>query len=99
MRAFEAHIFVAFIAYCLQITLKQRLRSLAPGLTPRSMLDKMATIQMVDVHLPTTDGRTVVLSRYTEPEADQALLLRQLKMSLPAQPPPRIISGDVPEAV
>ena len=93
----EAHIFVAFIAYCLQITLKQR--SVAPGLTPRSMLDKMAAMQMVDEHLPTTDGRTVVLSRYTEPEADQALLLRQLKMRLPAQPPPRITSGDVPGAV
>jgi hypothetical protein len=95
----EAHIFVAFIAYCLQITLKQRLRSVAPGLTPRSMLDKMAAMQMVDVHLPTTDGRTVVLSRCTEPEADQALLLRQLKMRLPAQPPPRITSEDVPAAV
>ena len=60
----EAHIFVAFLAYCLQVTLKQRLRSLAPGLTPRSMLDKMAAIQMVDVHLPTTDGRTVLLTLY-----------------------------------
>jgi hypothetical protein len=95
----EAHIFVAFIAFCLQITLKQRLRSVAPGLTPRSMLDKMAVIQMVDVLLPTTDGRTVVLSRYTEPEADQALLLQQLNMRLPAQPPPRITSGDIPVAV
>ena len=53
----EAHIFVAFMAYCLQVTLKQRLRSLAPGLTPRAVLDKMAAMQMVDVHLPTTDGR------------------------------------------
>jgi transposase len=93
----EAHIFVAFIAYCLQITLKQRLRSLAPGLTPRSVLDKMAGMQMVDVHLPTTDGRTIVLSRYTEPEADQALLLQLLKISLPAQPPPRITATDVPK--
>ena len=92
----EAHIFVAFIAYCLQITLKQRLRSLAPGLTPRSVLDKMAGMQMVDVHLPTTDGRTIVLSRYTEPGADQALLLQLLKISLPAQPPPRITATDVP---
>ncbi len=91
----EAHIFVAFLAYCLQVTLKQRLRSLAPGLTPRSMLDKMAAIQMVDVHLPTTDGRTVLLSRYTEPEPDQLLLLRRLKMELPAQPPPRVASADV----
>jgi hypothetical protein len=92
----EAHIFVAFIAYCLQITLKQRLRSLARGLTPRSVLDKMAAIQMVDVHLPTTDGRAVMMSRYTEPEADQAILLQQLQISLPAQPPPRITSAEVP---
>src|SRR5216684_1450414 len=92
----EAHIFVAFLAYCLQVTLKQRLRSLAPGLTPRSVLDKMAAIQMVDVQLPTTDGRTVILSRYTEPEADQAILLQRLNMSLPAQPPPRVLAADVP---
>ena len=84
----EAHILLAFLAYCLQMTLKQRLRSLAPGLTPRSVLDKMAAIQMIDV--PTTDGRTVVLSRYTEPERDQALLLQRLKINLPDQPPPSI---------
>ena len=92
----EAHIFVAFLAYCLQVTLKQRLRSLAPGLTPRSVLDKMAAIQMVDVRLPTTDGRTVLLSRYTEPEMDQAILLQRLKMALPDQPPPRVIAAHVP---
>jgi hypothetical protein len=91
----EAHIFVAFLAYCLQVTLKQQLRSLAPGLTPRSVLEKMATIQMVDVYLPTTDGRAAILSRYTEPEADQAILLQQLKMSLPAQPPHRVTATDV----
>jgi hypothetical protein len=86
----EAHIFVAFLAYCLQVTLKARLRPLAPGLTPRSALEKLAAIQMVDVHLPTTDGRTLVLSRYTEPEPDQQLLLDRLHLQLPAQPPPRI---------
>jgi transposase len=93
----EAHIFVAFLAYCLQVTLKQRLRALAPGLTPRSVLDKMAAIQMVDVHLPTTDGRAVVLSRYTEPEPDQALLLQRLKIRLPDQPPPRIAADGIAE--
>jgi transposase len=86
----EAHIFVAFVAYCLQVTLKQRLRTLAPGLTPRAVLEKFAGIQMVDVHLPTTDGRHLVLSRHTEPDADQKLLLQRLKMVLPQQPPPRI---------
>jgi transposase len=89
----EAHIFVAFIAYCLHVTLRARLRPLAPGLTPRAVLDKFATIQMIDVHFPTTDGRTLILSRYTYPERDHKLLLEQLKLTLPAQPPPRISSG------
>jgi hypothetical protein len=86
----EAHIFVAFLAYCLQVTLKQRLRALAPGLTPRAVIEKMAAMQMVDVHLPTTDGRRLVLSRYTQPDRDQALLLQRLNLSLPDQPPPKI---------
>ncbi len=86
----EAHIFVAFVAYCLQVTLKQQLRGLAPGLTPRAVLEKLSAIQMVDVHLPTTDGRHLVLPRYTQPDGDQKLLLQQLKLRLPDQPPPRI---------
>jgi hypothetical protein len=86
----EAHIFVAFLAYCLQVTLKQRLRALAPGLTPRAVIEKMAGMQMVDVHLPTTDGRRLVLSRYTQPDRDQALLLQRLHLALPDQPPPKI---------
>ena len=88
----EAHIFVAFIAYCLHVTLRARLRPIAPGLTPRAVLDKFATIQMLDVHFPTTDGRTLILSRYTHPEPDNRLLLEQLNLTLPAQPPPRISS-------
>ena len=86
----EAHIFVAFLAYCLQVTLKQRLRALA--LTPRAVLEKFAAMQMVDVHLPTTDGRQLVLSRYTEPDNDQQLLLQRMKLQLPAQSPPKITS-------
>jgi Transposase DDE domain len=86
----EAHIFVAFLAYCLHVTLRARLKPLAPGLTPRAVLDKLAAIQMLDVHFPTTDARTLILTRYTEPNADQKLLLKQLKLDLPSQPPPRI---------
>jgi len=86
----EAHIFVAFLAYCLHVTLRARLKPLAPGLTPRAVLDKLAAIQMLDVHFPTTDGRTLILSRYTELNADQQLLVKQLKLNLPSQPPPRI---------
>jgi len=89
-RRIEAHIFVAFLAYALHTTLRRRLRDLAPGLTSRAVLDKLRTIQMVDVHLPTTDGREIVLSRYTQPAPDTALLLRQLRLQLPAQPPPRL---------
>ena len=90
----DAHIFVAFIAYCLQVTLKHRLRTLAPGLTPRAVLEKFASLQMVDVYLPATDGRTLILPRYTEPEKDQKLLLQRLQLKLPAQPPPRISQTD-----
>jgi transposase len=86
----EAHIFISFLAYCLQVTLRRRLRNLAPGLTPRSVLEKFATIQMLDVHLPTDDGRNVILSRYTHPEKDVQILLHGLKLELPAQPPPKI---------
>ena len=88
----EAHIFVAFMAYCLHVTLRAQLRRLAPGLTPRAVLDKFAAIQMLDVHFPTTDGRTLILSRYTHPEPDHKILLEQLNLTLPAQPPPRISS-------
>ena len=89
----EAHIFVAFIAYCLHVTLRARLKPLAAGLTPRAVLDKFAAIQMIDVHFPTTDGRTLVLSRYTEPTPDQKILLKQLNLAMPAQPPPRITAS------
>jgi transposase len=86
----EAHIFVAFLAYCLYVTLQQRLRALAPGLTSRAVIEKMSAIQMVDVHLPTTDGRLLILPRYTIPEKDHQLLLQRLHLALPPQPPPRI---------
>ena len=86
----EAHILVAFLAYCLLVTLKNRLRALAPGLTPRAVLETLAPMQMLDVTFPTTDGRRLVMPRYTQPTPEQKLLLHQLQLSLPAQPPPRI---------
>ena len=95
-RRVEAHIFIAFLAYCLQITLQRRLHALAPGLTARSTLEKFAAVQMIDVHLPTTDGRELLLTRYTQPEPELRLLIQQLKLQLPPQPPPRIATGSVP---
>ena len=86
----EAHIFVSFLAYCLQVTLKQRAKAKAPGLTPRAILEKFKAMQMIDVHLPTTDGRNLILPRYTQPEKDLQLLLHQLNLTLPEQPPPRL---------
>ena len=86
----QAHIFVSFLAYCLQVTLKQRAKLKAPGLTPRAILEKFKTVQMIDVHLPTTDGRQLVLPRYTQPEKEMQLLLSQLDLVLPDQPPPHI---------
>ena len=89
----EAHIFVAFLAYCLQVTLKARLRTLAGGTTPREVIAKFKTMQMVDVHLPTTDGRELTLSRYTQPQAEHRMLLDQLRLNLPSQPPPKITAA------
>ena len=92
----EAHIFVAFIAYAMQVTLRRRLRDLAPGLTPRSVLEKFGSMQMIDIHLPTTDGRKIIMSRYTQPEPELQILLKQLRLSLPKQPPPRVTAqGEV----
>ena len=89
----EAHIFIAFLAYCLHVSLGQRLRALAPGLTTRRGLEKFAAVQMVDVHIPTTDGREIWLTRYTQPEPELKLLLERLRLTLPAQPPPRITAA------
>jgi len=95
-RRIEAHIFIAFLSYCLHVTLRRRLHDHAPGLTPRSVLEKFAAIQMIDVHLPTTDHRTLIFTRYTQPENDCRLLLEKLKLTLPDQPPPKISSkGDL----
>lgn len=88
----EAHLFVAFLAYCLSITLRQQLRGLAGGLMPRAVLEKLAAVQMLDVAVPTTDGRELLLTRRTEPEAEVRLLLQQLRLAFPVQPPPRIRS-------
>jgi hypothetical protein len=80
------------------VTLTQRLRTLAPGLTTRSVLEKFAAVQMIDVHLPTTDGRELILTRYTEPEPELQLLLEKLKLELPAQSPPKISTAQATSA-
>lgn len=89
----EAHLFVAFLAYCLSVTLRQQLRAKAPGLMPRVVLEKLATVEMLDVHIPTIDGRELCLTRRTEPSADVSLLLEHLGLAFPAQPPPKIRSA------
>jgi Transposase DDE domain len=86
----EAHIFIAFLAYCLHVTLGQQLKALAPGLTARSVLEKFAAVQMIDVFVPTTDGRELCLTRYTQPEPQLKLLLAKLRLTLPPQAPPKI---------
>lgn len=86
----EAHIFVCFLAYCLQASLRQICSNHAPGLTPRSVLETLSRILLIDIHLPTTDGRTILLQRRTEPDQPTALLLEKLGIQLPKQPPPKI---------
>ncbi len=86
----EAHLFVSFLAYCLMTTLRQMLRASGTGLTPRVVIEKLATLQMLDVRFPTTDGRELLLVRHTEPDRDVAILLEHLNLVLPPQPPPKI---------
>ena len=86
----EAHILISFPAFALHTTLKARTRALAPGLTPRAVLEKMATLQLIDVIFPTTDGRVLTFTRYTQPSKDVTLLLERLHLTLPPQPPPRL---------
>jgi len=92
----DAHIFIAFLAYCLQVTLKNRLIAYAPGLSPLAVLEKLGTIQMIDVCFPTVDGRWLILPRYTQPDDDLKLLLHHLHLELPSQPPPRITTAALP---
>jgi len=91
----DTHVLIAFLAYCLQVTLKNRLLMHAPGLTPAAVFEKLATIQMVEVWIPTADGRWLVLPRYTQPEKDVQALLNQNRITLPTQPPPRITGSQV----
>lgn len=86
----EAHIFVTFLAYCLQVTLAQQLKSLAPGWTPRSVIEQLKGMQMIDVKVPISDGRIMKMARYTQPDKTQQLVLSMLKLQLPEQPPPKI---------
>ena len=98
MTRIEAHVFVAFLAYCLHVTIGRRLDGLAPGLTPRSIFEKFAAVQMIDVHIPTSDGRELQLNRYTQPEPELMLLLDRLKLELPQQSPPKITATQAAEA-
>lgn len=95
----EAHIFVAFLAYCLHVTLGQQLKPHAPGLTPRAVLEKFAAVEMIDVYVPTTDGRELCLTRYTQPEPELKLLLAKLRLTLPAQAPPKITAVQAAAAI
>ena len=94
----EAHVFIAFLAYCLYVTLGRQLKPLAPGLTARSALEKFAAVQMVDVKIPTTDGRELLLTRYTQPEPELELLLERMRLTLPVQPPPKISAAQTVSA-
>ncbi len=95
----DAHIFIAFLAYCLQVTLKNRTLAYAPGLTPQAILEKLGAVQMIDVCFPTCDGRWLILLRYTQLEDDLKLLLHHLHLELPSQRPPRITAAALPTAL
>lgn len=89
----EAHVLVSLLAFCLHTMLRNLVRGRAAGLISEAILEKMSNTQMIDVHLPTTDGRHIVMSRYTQTEKDVSLLLAQWGLSLPEQLPPKIYAS------
>jgi transposase len=72
------------------VTLKNRLMIHAPGLTSAAVLEKLATIQMVEVWIPMVDGRWLVWPRHTQPDKDVQAMLDHRQLTLPSPPPPRI---------
>jgi hypothetical protein len=68
-------------------------QTLAPGLTPTAVLEKLGTVQMIDVWIPTLDGRRLILPRDTQPAKDRQMLLDKIRLALPSQPPPRITAA------
>jgi len=74
------------------ITLRQKLRYHASGLTARDVLDKLSAIVMIDVRIPTTDGRMLEMRQYSQPELEHRIILDKLKVKLPKQPPPKLYS-------
>lgn len=75
------------------MTLKNRLQIHAPGLTPAAVLERLGTVQMIDVWIPTLDGRWLILPRYTQPAKDLQELLDKIHPALPSQPAPRITAA------
>jgi hypothetical protein len=96
-RRVEAHILVAFLAYCLWVCLKQKLKVVAESITPARALESLRSILMAEVWFKLRDGGQLCLPRITEAEKEQALLLHHLAWQLPAQPPPRIYRHQVPQ--
>jgi len=91
----DAHIFVAFLSYCLQTTLRHKLRRSASGLTAQAVLETLSRIQMLDVSFETQDNGILQMQRYTEPQLEHKLILSHLRMELPPQKPPKIYSNRV----
>jgi transposase len=93
----EAHVMVAFLGYCLWVCLKQKVKVVAPSLTPWQLLDQFGRIVQVEVWFKLRAGGAICLPRITQPESAQAILLHQLGWNLPEQPPPKIYKQQVPD--
>jgi transposase len=93
----EAHVMVAFLGYCLWVCLKQKLKAVAPSLSPWQLLDQFGRIVQVEVWFKLRAGGAICLPRIAQPEPAQAILLHQLGWSLPEQPPPKIYKDQVPD--
>ena len=83
----EAHVMVEFLGYRLWVSLKQKLKTVAPGLTSWRLPDQFSRIVQVEVWFKLRGGGAICLPRITQTEPAQAILLDQLGWSMPEQPP------------
>jgi transposase len=79
----KAHVLVCFLAYAMYRTLDRLAKMKGLGMTPRRVLDSLATIKSGDIILPLVDGRELRLRRVSRPDVQQAETLTRLGLELP----------------
>jgi transposase len=82
-RRAQAHILFSFLAYAMWKTLEQWMARSGLGNGPRTVVEELAKIKVMDVILPTSTGRRLQLRCVSTPDEGQRILLERLGIELP----------------